>query len=258
MNRFAVAVVAVGFRHLPSSPRPILRRSQIPQPQPPRPRRQRRRKDPTADPGVRKLSRRERKEHIEEPLREIPAVPAGRRADHHSDRARYVPDPRDRRAARHLDRSSSGAAATRPPGRRTTPSATPTTRASRKRARSSSTSPPTAPTCFCFQGPPDEIVRRTAERLLQPIEIWKYFYIPGFGHDVRFLFYVPRRRIEYLLWTPMMGFQDSARRSGVGGHGSDQRDARSGALANSVFNKSVSGPNPISSCRCSAATATKT
>ena len=57
---------------------------------------------------------------------------------------------------------------------------------------------------FLLQGPPNEMVTPSCGRMLQPIEIWKYFYIPGMGHDVRFLFYVPRRHNEYKLWVPLM------------------------------------------------------
>src|SRR2546423_3488568 len=42
---------------------------------------------------------------------------------------------------------------------------------------------------FLIHGPATEIVEPKCERLLVPIQIWKYFYLPGFGHNVRFLFY---------------------------------------------------------------------
>lgn len=48
-------------------------------------------------------------------------------------------------------------------------------------------------------------------RLLVPLQVWKYAYIPGLGHDIRFLFYMPRLGVDYKLWIPygMSGSTDS-------------------------------------------------
>jgi len=40
-------------------------------------------------------------------------------------------------------------------------------------------------------------------RVLQPLEIWKFTYIPMMGHDVRFLFYKPRNWSDFKLWNPI-------------------------------------------------------
>ncbi|MEO8035466.1 MAG: VWA domain-containing protein, partial [Acidobacteriota bacterium] len=64
---------------------------------------------------------------------------------------------------------------------------------------------------FLIQGEPAEIINTDCDRLLQPIEIWKYLYIPGLGHEVRFLFYIPRNFNDYKLWSPgMMSGQSEA------------------------------------------------
>ncbi|HEV2719809.1 MAG TPA: VWA domain-containing protein [Thermoanaerobaculia bacterium] len=56
---------------------------------------------------------------------------------------------------------------------------------------------------WLIHGQPDDRIKVTNCRLLQPIEIWKYFYIPGMGHDVRFLFVQPRNGVDFRLWVPM-------------------------------------------------------
>jgi len=56
---------------------------------------------------------------------------------------------------------------------------------------------------WLIHGEPNDRVKLDNCRLLQPIEIWKYVYIEGMGHDVRFLFVAPRNGIEYRLWTPL-------------------------------------------------------
>jgi Ca-activated chloride channel family protein len=62
---------------------------------------------------------------------------------------------------------------------------------------------------FLIQGEPQEIIEPKCEHLLVPIQIWKYFYLPQFGHNVRFLFYIPRRQTDYRLWVPIMGQNES-------------------------------------------------
>jgi Ca-activated chloride channel family protein len=39
----------------------------------------------------------------------------------------------------------------------------------------------------------------------QPLQIWHYEYLEGFGHDIRLLFYVPRNHRDYRLWNPLGG-----------------------------------------------------
>lgn len=54
---------------------------------------------------------------------------------------------------------------------------------------------------YLIQGEPSEVIDSDC-RLLQPIQVWKYEYIQGMGHNVRFVFYVPRNGIDYRLWMP--------------------------------------------------------
>ncbi|MBK5259287.1 MAG: VWA domain-containing protein [Thermoanaerobaculia bacterium] len=56
---------------------------------------------------------------------------------------------------------------------------------------------------FLLHGEPMDVLKVECDSLLQPIEIWRYFEIPQFGHDIRFLFYVPRHSRDYKLWRPM-------------------------------------------------------
>jgi Ca-activated chloride channel homolog len=58
---------------------------------------------------------------------------------------------------------------------------------------------------FLLHGPPADVVRSNCQRMLQPIEIWKYNHLPGLGHDARLLFYKPRHQAEYKLWSPIGG-----------------------------------------------------
>ena len=58
---------------------------------------------------------------------------------------------------------------------------------------------------FLLHGPPVDIVRTNCQRLLQPIEIWKYPRLPGLGHDARLMFYKPRHQNDYKLWNPVGG-----------------------------------------------------
>lgn len=54
-----------------------------------------------------------------------------------------------------------------------------------------------------IHGNPAERLIVDCSKYLVPIELWTYQFIPGFGHDVRFLFYVPRNGVEYRLWSPI-------------------------------------------------------
>ena len=62
---------------------------------------------------------------------------------------------------------------------------------------------------FLIHGPPTEIIEPKCDRLLVPIQIWKYFYLPNFGHNVRFLLYIPRHTSDYRLWVPILSQEDS-------------------------------------------------
>jgi Ca-activated chloride channel family protein len=54
---------------------------------------------------------------------------------------------------------------------------------------------------YLIHGEPAEMLDSDC-RLLQPIQVWKYIYIPNMGHGVRFVFYVPRNGSDYKLWIP--------------------------------------------------------
>ena len=55
---------------------------------------------------------------------------------------------------------------------------------------------------YLIHGEPQEMIDSDC-RLLVPVQVWKYLYIPGLGHDVRFLFYKPRNGVDYRLWIPI-------------------------------------------------------
>src|SRR5438128_3430322 len=55
---------------------------------------------------------------------------------------------------------------------------------------------------YLIHGEPSEIIDSQNCRLLQPLQVWKYLFISGMGHDIRFVFYVPRNGIDYKLWIP--------------------------------------------------------
>jgi Ca-activated chloride channel family protein len=55
---------------------------------------------------------------------------------------------------------------------------------------------------FLIHGEPAERIKIDC-RLLQPAEIWKYAFIPMMGHNVRFLFFKARNGIDYKLFTPI-------------------------------------------------------
>ena len=56
---------------------------------------------------------------------------------------------------------------------------------------------------YLLYGEPMDVMKIDCSRLLQPIEIWHYFYIPSISHHVRFLFYQPRLGGDYKMWRPM-------------------------------------------------------
>jgi len=55
---------------------------------------------------------------------------------------------------------------------------------------------------YLIHGEPSDVIDSQNCRLLQPIQIWKYLFIPGMGHDIRFVFYMPRLGGDYRLWVP--------------------------------------------------------
>ena len=57
---------------------------------------------------------------------------------------------------------------------------------------------------FLIQGEPAAILDIDCDRYFQPLQIWFYQYIEGFGHDVRLLFYIPRGHRDYRLWNPLL------------------------------------------------------
>ncbi|HEX8251824.1 MAG TPA: GWxTD domain-containing protein, partial [Thermoanaerobaculia bacterium] len=58
---------------------------------------------------------------------------------------------------------------------------------------------------FLLHGPPQDVVRSNCHRVIQPIEIWKYQQLAGVGNNVRMLFYKPRNQGDYRLWNPLGG-----------------------------------------------------
>ncbi|MEO8217527.1 MAG: VWA domain-containing protein [Acidobacteriota bacterium] len=58
---------------------------------------------------------------------------------------------------------------------------------------------------YLSRGRPDNRIVTECSRLLQPMEIWEYGLLPGMGHRVSILFYVPRlgSSDDYKLWTPI-------------------------------------------------------
>ncbi|MBV8519565.1 MAG: VWA domain-containing protein [Acidobacteria bacterium] len=58
---------------------------------------------------------------------------------------------------------------------------------------------------YLLHGPPAAMIGVNCPKHFQPIQIWKYEYIEGFGHDVRLLFYIPRDHREYKLWSALGG-----------------------------------------------------
>lgn len=58
---------------------------------------------------------------------------------------------------------------------------------------------------FLLHGPPAAIITAECQRLLQPLEIWRYDQIRGMGQGARLLFYRPRGANDYRLWNPIGG-----------------------------------------------------
>ncbi|HYS52138.1 MAG TPA: VWA domain-containing protein [Thermoanaerobaculia bacterium] len=59
---------------------------------------------------------------------------------------------------------------------------------------------------YVIQGEPLEVKMYggfTGCKLIQPLEVWTYGYIPEIGRNVRLVFYQPRTGIDYRLWLSM-------------------------------------------------------
>lgn len=56
---------------------------------------------------------------------------------------------------------------------------------------------------YLLYGEPMEVLKVDCSRLLQPMEIWHYFQIPSISHHVLLLFYQPRHSNDFRLWRPM-------------------------------------------------------
>ncbi len=56
---------------------------------------------------------------------------------------------------------------------------------------------------YLLYGEPMDVLKVDCSRLLQPIEIWHYFQIPSISHHVLLLFYKPRHSNDFKLWRPM-------------------------------------------------------
>jgi Ca-activated chloride channel family protein len=55
---------------------------------------------------------------------------------------------------------------------------------------------------FLVHGPPAAITDIRCSRYYQPIQVWRYERLEGFGSDFRLLFYIPRFENDYRLWQP--------------------------------------------------------
>ena len=58
---------------------------------------------------------------------------------------------------------------------------------------------------YLLHGPPAAITRTECQRLLTPLEIWKYESVPGLGQGIWLLFYKQRGGADYRLWNAMGG-----------------------------------------------------
>ena len=91
---------------------------------------------------------------------------------------------------------------------------------------------------FLLQGPPAEVTRVNCDRLLQPIEVWRYDAIKGLGQDVRMLFYQPRGHSDFKIWNPIGGSMALAELSSGGNVAmtpSDEQAAKRAFESNSPY-----------------------
>lgn len=91
---------------------------------------------------------------------------------------------------------------------------------------------------FLLQGPPAQVTRVQCDRLLQPMEVWRYEEIKGLGQDVRLLFYEPRNLNDYRLWNPVggaMALAELVSRGNVTSQPGDEQAARRAFESNSPY-----------------------
>jgi VWFA-related protein len=69
---------------------------------------------------------------------------------------------------------------------------------------------------YLIHGPPTAMVDIKCERFFQPIQVWHYEFLPGFGHDYDLLFFIPHYGREYKLWNPKNYADPNKELSGVG------------------------------------------
>ena len=62
---------------------------------------------------------------------------------------------------------------------------------------------------YMVQGPPAQIIEPDCQRYLQPMQLWRYAQLPGFGHNATLLFYIPRHRVDYVLFQTQVRLQES-------------------------------------------------
>jgi len=55
---------------------------------------------------------------------------------------------------------------------------------------------------YLIHGPPSAMIDIKCEQHFQPMQVWQYEYLPGFGHDYAILFFVPHFGRDYRLWNP--------------------------------------------------------
>ena len=82
---------------------------------------------------------------------------------------------------------------------------------------------------FLLHGPPAEVTRSECLSLLVPMEIWRYPQIPTLGTNVRLLFYKSRNSNDYRLWNPIGGnlaLAELMTQEAFAGRGSDEQQAR--------------------------------
>ena len=59
---------------------------------------------------------------------------------------------------------------------------------------------------YLLYGPPSTLINNDkCTRLIQPVQVWHYEYLPGLGRDALLLFYIPRHHHEYRLWQAFNG-----------------------------------------------------
>jgi Ca-activated chloride channel family protein len=88
---------------------------------------------------------------------------------------------------------------------------------------------------YLIHGRPTELVKVNCADLV-PIEIWKYFYIPNLGHDVRFLFFQSRLGGDYKLWIPVLAqaMDELLSVDALGGFSAAGKEGAAGAIFNAT------------------------